>query len=713
MNLLDKKIHKFDTIGNRFEFYYNERNNNYYVFDILLNTKTDLEIKVRKYKDYKEVKELQQIRYWFPKPNNIGKKVYYKSVSDIKFKLFREYEGKGGSPLSLSIDDCKKIIKSKYDEIGSFTYTDMIQSKDPILKKIYSYISLNGGVSKFREITTELGLDIEYYYKDDKGIFLKSSYEFIFFSILHYNNIKYKYEPFKVGTFDPDFYIPKRNFLIEILGMYGRDYYYKRTKEKEKLYISEGYNYKPIVVDRHHPTESIFKRCEEIFGKLKLPNFIEYHKKYIQTSKEFIEQLKIYLKQINDGELKVSVRNDKSGFNEKYSKYYEYVLKTYGNVQIGIKELIGIPSTKFKSQKIENYWMNISYVKDELENVFKNEKRIPTRKECYKKFRKKYNIWNVYRFWGEKSLLKGGVFYKFVEGLKLKYGFIDIDLENKIKKEKEQIEYQKEVHRVVLLVYNGKLSVNGKVSLFTKYRPIYSYLFKNYGGVFYYIKENVGYPPPNILRPKGYYKVEKNVKYELEENWKKYKRILGDTERLVKKDDNTYYNMVHILGIKQLKKGGKYFRFIETLKVKYGYDDIIERNENELEKNLHKYLKGINDGRWNTKTKSSKELGLHSKYLSLVHRKYGNVFKGVKELIGFPNPNVIRYHKYYDNIENCKYEIIENIKRLGYLPKRNDLRKPPLLGNNSIMGIYEKYGVKEFEKGGIFYNTIQKSLKGS
>ena len=56
-------------------------------------------------------------------------------------------------------------------------------------------------------------------------------------------------------------------------------------------------------------------------------------------------------------------------------------------------------------------------------------------------------------------------------------------------------------------------------------------------------------------------------------------------------------------------------------------------------------------------------------------------------------------------------EIIENIKRLGYLPKRNDLRKLPLLGNNSIMGVYEKYGVKEFEKGGIFYNTIQKILK--
>ena len=707
----DVKLHKFDTIGNRFEFYYNESNKTYFVNDLFLNTKTELEIKVRKYKAFKEVKDLQQIRYWFPKPNNIGKKVYYKSVSEIKFKLFGEYEGKGGSPLKLTIEDCKRIIKSKYDENGFFTYTDMIQSNDPLFKKVYSYLSLNGGVTKFREITTELGLDIEYFYKDDKGIFLKSSFEFIFFSIMHFNNIKYKYESFKVGTYVPDFYIPKLNYLIEILGLYGRDYYFKRTIDKEKLYISEGYNYKPIIVDRHHPKESIFKGCEEIFGKLKLPNFIEYNKKYIQTSKQFVEQLKIYLKEINDGKLKVSIRKNKSGFSENYRYYYNYVLENYGSIQIAIKELIGIPSTKFKSQKIENYWMNKGYVKDELENVFKNEKRIPSKNECYKKFRKKYNIWNFYRFWGEKALKKGGEFYEFVEELKFKYGFRDMVLENKIEKEKEQIEFQKEVHRVVMLVYNGKLSINGKVSLFINYRPIYNYLYKNYGGVFYYIKEKVGYPPPHILRPKGYYSNENNVKYELEVNWKKFKRILGDKERLEKKNENTYYNMIHILGVSEFKKGGKYYKFIETLKSKYGYDDSIEKSEIEFEKKVFVYLNGINEGKWNTKTKTSKELGIHKGYFSYVYKKYGNIFLGVKELIGFPNPNVIRYHKYYDDVENCKYEIEQNILRIGYLPKRNDLRKHPLKGNNSLIGVYGKWGVREFEKGGLFYSFIQKTLK--
>jgi hypothetical protein len=356
--------------------------------------------------------------------------------------------------------------------------------------------------------------------------------------------------------------------------------------------------------------------------------------------------------------------------------------------------------------------MNKGYVKDELENVFKNERRIPSKNECYKKLRNKYNIWNVYRFWGEKSLLIGGVFYDFVEELKLKYGYRDIEIENNIQKEEEHKKFLIEIKRVVMLVYDGKINVNGNNnSLFTKYRPIYNYLFKNYGGVFYYIKDKIGYPPPNIIRPKGYYKIDENVKYELEENWKKYKRILGDTERIEKKNDNTYYNMFHILGVKEFREGGKYYKFIETLKKKYGYDDCIERSESEFNNNLVIYLKGINDGKWNTKTKTSKELGSHGKYLSQVHKKYGNVFIGVKELIGFPNPRVIRYHKYYDNIDNCKYEITENIKRLGYLPSRNDSKRPPLLGNNSISGVYEKYGVKEFQNGGIFYTVIMESLR--
>ena len=692
------EIFTFDEIDNRFIFQYNKDEDYYFVFDRESNSINKLPIRIHKQND------LEYIRYYYPKPNNIKSEYYHKAIYQIRFQLFGEFERGSGSQLSLNFVDCKRIIKDKSEDIGFFSYTDMAYSEDNLLRKVYSFIRDNGGVSKYIEITKELGLNYENYYTDHNGVFLKSSFEFIFFSILHFNKIEYEYEAFKINRYVPDFYIPENKILIEILGISGREYYSTKSTKKEELYKSKGYNYKPIEVDRHNPKESIFASCEVIFGKLKSPDYRYYYKKYILTSDEFLKQLKSYLIEINEGRLKVSVKKDKSGFREKYRKYYDYVMNNYGTVHMGVKELIGIPSTKFKSVKIEQYWKNIDFVKDELENVYKIEKRIPSKYECRIEFRNIYSIWNVYRFWGEESFKEGGEFYEFTEELKLKYGNRDLIKENQLNKDNE-------IAIKVQLVIDGKIPIKGKNSFRNKYRSINDYLQKSYGGLFFFIKSKIGYPPPHILRPNGYYQIKENVEYELEENWKKFKRILGDSERFKKRNDNTYYNMVHIIGITELREGGKYFNFIETLKEKYGYDDSIERAENELEENMLIYLKGINDGKWNTKTISSEELGTHSKYLGLVRKKYGNVFLGIKELIGFPNPNVIRYHKYYDDIENCKYEIEENIKRLGYLPERNDLRKLPLLGNNSINGVYAKYGVKEFRKGGIFYKTINTTLK--
>ena len=69
-----KNIYKFDSVGNRFEFFYNKEKDEYFVEDKLLKTNTILEIKTRKYKSFKEVDELKQIRYWYPKPHNLKQK---------------------------------------------------------------------------------------------------------------------------------------------------------------------------------------------------------------------------------------------------------------------------------------------------------------------------------------------------------------------------------------------------------------------------------------------------------------------------------------------------------------------------------------------------------------------------------------------------------------------------------------------------------------
>jgi hypothetical protein len=552
-------LRKFDTIGDRFEFFYDEANSIFLVLDTVLNAKTILDVKIRNYKEYRAVSKLEQIRYIYPKPNNIGKERYQKSVSEIMFSLYGHYSGNSLSPLRLNEVDCVKILLDKYQELGYLTpYSDMIYSEDAVLRKVHTFIRNNGGSAKFIELTKKLNINHTVYYKDDKDVFFKSSYEFIFFSILHFNKIRYEYESFKINQFVPDFYIPEKKILIEILGLTTRAEYNKIVQKKQKLYLSQGYKYQPIEVDRHHPKESILGFCKEIFGSIKTPNFHKYYRKYLVTSEDFIKQLQFYLTEVNEGRLLVSVKKNKSGFRERHRKYYDFAIDNYQTIQLAIKDLVGIPSTKFSATKTSLYWRNIQFTKEELEFVFRNEKRIPTKWESRTTFNKKYNLWSFYKFWGEDSVKKGGEFFGYIETLKERYGYKDLLLEGKIAKERE-------VEKIALLVYSGKLPINGENSLFSKYRPVYNHLSKNYGGVFYYIKERIGYPPPHILRPKGYYKSEENVNYELEENWKKYRRILGDAERIRKKDESTYYNMIHIIGIKEFKKMWQIFRFDRKL----------------------------------------------------------------------------------------------------------------------------------------------------
>ena len=70
----------------------------------------------------------------------------------------------------------------------------------------------------------------------------------------------------------------------------------------------------------------------------------------------------------------------------------------------------------------------------------------------------------------------------------------------------------------------------------------------------------------------------------------------------------------------------------------------------------------LNDGKWNSTTHSCEKLGILQKYQKYVCDKYGSLFDGVKSEIGFPHPRVGRYRGYYNDIENCKYEIENNIK---------------------------------------------------
>lgn len=684
-----------DLIDERFIIEYNEDSDIYLITDKL--TKKVKELKVL----YNKKRDTHFIRYTYT--CNGKRKNYHKTIKRIRWELFGEWND-GNKPLiGLTKKDCKRIIKEEYENLGYLVpYSQMRHSKNSLIKKTHLFIERNGGLSLFLELTTKLGINNEIYYQDHTGRILKSSFEFKFFSILHYNDIEYEYESFKVGKFIPDFYIPKNKVLIEILGMGNRHGYRKKSQNKELEYTKRGFNYQPILVDLHNPTSSIINSCIDVFGDINIPDFNHYFRKYSLNGDLFFEKLKELLSDINNGNLKIDDEKEGNGFVQKHRTYYNYVYENYQSVFHTIKELIGYPSLNVERPK--NYWKDNLNCEYELEEVFKKEKYIPNVHQSQTTFNGVYILRQFYSHRGIGSIKKGGEFYEFVETLKLKYGFRDV--------EKEKIESREtEIYELVMKVYRNEIPLTGKGSVDDLYGWVYDNLREKKGGVFQYIKENIGYPPPHIQRPGGYYKNPKNVEYELEYNWKKYKRLLSFSE--IKGDrgkENTYISLYSNVGIDEFKKGGKYYQYILHLQNIYGFDDVESEEKKEFHKNVIIYLKGLNDGKWNSTTHSCEELGFLQKYQKYVCKEYGSLFDGIKSEIGFPQPRVGRYRGYYNDIENCKYEIENNIKIFKCLPKYSQLKKPPYVGENTLIGIYNRHKTVSFQKGGLFYDFVENCL---
>ncbi len=688
--------HTIDIVDKRYIVKFNKSKDRYFYYDTLQGTEHDLRVL------FNSKRNTKYIRFSYRKN---GKRCsYQKTIQKIKWELFGEWTGGNKTLVGLTDEDCKKIIKKEYDELEYLTpFSQMRYSKNPLIKKVHLYIERNGGLKTFLNFTTELGINNDIYYQDHKGVILKSSFEFKFFSILHFNKIKYEYEPFKVEKFVPDFYIPDKNYLIEILGLNSNEKYFKKSQQKEITYNEKGFKYFPIEVDSHNQTQTIIERSQQIFGKIKIPDFIQYFKKFTLNGDQFIEKLKEYLKLINDGKLKIDDDKNGDGFVQKNRTYYDYVLDNYGSVFSSIKSLVGYPSVII--QRPKGYWFNSKNCEYELEEIFKKEKYIPNVHQSQTTFSGIYILRQFYSHRGVDSINNGGEFYDFIKKMKLKYGYRDIENEKKESRDNQ-------VYNVVMMYYRQEIPLTGEGSLDKNYGWVYDYLREKKGGVFQYIKDEIGYPPPHVWRPKGYYENPKNVEYELEQNWKKYKRLLKFSEVKGKKGkDNTLNSLYSQVGIDQFKKGGRFYSFIEYLKNTYGYVDVESQLQEEFNKKVKIYLNGLNDGKWNSTTHSSKELGLLQRYSKYVVKTYGSLFQGIKSEIGYPHPRVGRYRGYYNNIDNCKYEIENTIKRFKCLPLYSQVKKPPFKGNNTILRIYDIYKTKEFNQGGVFFEFVQECLK--
>jgi hypothetical protein len=210
----------------------------------------------------------------------------------------------------------------------------------------HSFIRNFDGVSTYHNINKELGIIDDAKYFDHNLRHLRSSYEFITFSILHFNGIEYQYEPFNVENRVPDFYVKKDNLIIEILGVKDtlKIDYSSISILKNSLYPQHGYNYLPVTVDHEHPKKSIFNSLKTIYKELKEPNYVEYYLQYTLKGEEFLKELKTLLIKVNSGELQTSAKYHRNTFQGLYPYFHKFCLENFGSVYDAVLELLGIES---------------------------------------------------------------------------------------------------------------------------------------------------------------------------------------------------------------------------------------------------------------------------------------------------------------------------------------------------------------------------------
>ena len=197
-----------------------------------------------------------------------------------------------------------KYIRELINEHGTMVgFFELSYQKDIRFRRINRFCTINGGKKKYIELLDKLGINLGLFYFDHKEQLFRSSYEFKVFSILHHNNINYEYEKLKVENFIPDFYIKKDNLIIEVLGYLGDESYDKKTKEKIQTYEGLGYKTIFIEVDEKRVNNSIFSSLSEYYEDLKIPNYIEYIKRYCVDGERYLRNLKGKLKLINNGKM--------------------------------------------------------------------------------------------------------------------------------------------------------------------------------------------------------------------------------------------------------------------------------------------------------------------------------------------------------------------------------------------------------------------------
>ena len=422
--------------GRNLEFYWENKTSTVSIFDSAYpNKKITRSLNPRKGKS-------DAVKYGVRIDGNANiRKSYYISETEIfKIKINNNlpYDDINWDFERFSFDDVTALnyIKREYLDKNLIppTYNVLPLKNNTPEKAIFVLFAtrLKTGVSGYNQMLEKLGASGDIAYRTHTGQHLRSYYEFLVFSILHFNNIDFEYEPENINGCIPDFKLKNFNLYLELVG-YNKSsksshavIYHDRLSTKKDKYSQVNLNVSYIEVFSD-PFESIFENMSKALGVLQKPNIFVYFQKFALHGESYFEHLK---------SLAISYAKRKISGQELINKYqpeYNKIRDNHGSLYsfcesfMSMEELVLTDKTDGYFQDIENCKKWLNFYKKKYKNLPKLSSTLAKNEFC--------NLYTIYRIYGTNEFSKGGLFDGYVSfySKKNKEILFTIDKKTKIK----------------------------------------------------------------------------------------------------------------------------------------------------------------------------------------------------------------------------------------------------------------------------------------
>ena len=375
------------------------------------------------YPNKKHIRQINNIvRYSIRVFKTDGNKRLRMTLTDndlFSFLYLNGYEKLENKPNGFVFNECiiKKYINDEFidkqKQVPSFTLLGYSENGS-IEKSIYRFCYRKGdGVSTYYKLLEEVGIkNTELIYRTHEGKILRSYAEFVLFSYLHFNNIKFVYEEKNIDGCIPDFKLIDTDTYIELVGYdekikngHSLVYHDRLSIKKERylknnikvVYLSLGYN--------ENPTECFYNELVNLFGEIKKPNIFTYFETFAFSGEKYVKNLKELGVKFAKGEI------DSEKLLKDYQPEYLKILNEYGSVYnfcesyMTMDELLNTPKSYGYFHTLKNCYKWLDFLST-------NHVELPNHSKC--KSKGEFSpLYSIYRIYGSNEFNKGGLFEKY------------------------------------------------------------------------------------------------------------------------------------------------------------------------------------------------------------------------------------------------------------------------------------------------------------